>query len=144
MRFWDASALVPLLVPEHASDAVARLLRADPEIVVAWTATSECISACVRRHRERVASDRQLAGALNRLRELSAHWNIAEPTSILRSAAEKLVARHALRTGDAIQLASATVTAEACGGALDLVCFDPRLALAATTEGLRVVPNGLS
>jgi hypothetical protein len=144
MRFWDASALVPLLIPERASDAVARLLRADPEILVAWTASIECISACVRRHRERIASDQQLAGALNRLRDLSSHWNVAEPTSVLRSAAEKLVSRHALRTGDAIQLASATVAAEACGGALDLVCFDRRLALAATTEGLRVVPEALS
>ncbi|HET7261677.1 MAG TPA: type II toxin-antitoxin system VapC family toxin [Casimicrobiaceae bacterium] len=141
MRFWDASALVPLLVPEPATEAVARLLRTDPEIVVAWTATIECVSACVRRHRERVASDTQLAGALTRLRELSDHWNVAEPTVALRSVAEKLVARHALRTGDAIQLASAAVTGEGGDRSLEFVCFDRRLALAATTEGLRVVPN---
>jgi predicted nucleic acid-binding protein len=141
MRFWDASALVPMLVPEPATEIVVRLLRSDPEIVVAWTATIECVSACVRRYRERIASDTQLAGALNRLRDLSAHWNFAEPSSLLRSAAERLVARHALRTGDAIQLASATVTAEGVDRALDFVCFDRRLALAATTEGLRVVPD---
>ena len=140
MRFWDASALVPLLVPERTTDIVARLLRSDPEIVVAWTATIECVSACVRRYRERIASDTQLAGALNRLRDLSGQWNVAEPTRVLRSAAETLVARHALRTGDAIQLASATVAAEGAGS-LDFVCFDRRLALAATTEGLRVVPD---
>lgn len=144
MRFWDASALVPLLVPERTTAVVARLLRSDPEIVVAWTATIECVSACVRRHRERIASDVQLAGALNRLRHLSDHWNIAEPTNLLRSAAEKLVARHALRTGDAIQIASATVAAEGVDGALDFVCFDRRLALAATTEGLRVMPDELA
>ena len=141
MRFWDASALVPLLVSEPATDVVARLLRSDPDIVVAWTATIECVSACVRRHRERVASDTQLAGALNRLRDLSAYWNVAEPTNALRSAAEKLVARHAIRTADAIQLASATVAAEGSGTAMEFVCFDRRLALAATTEGLRVVPD---
>jgi predicted nucleic acid-binding protein len=50
------------------------------------------------------------------------------------------VARHALRTADAIQLASATVAAEGVDS-LDFVCFDRRLALAATTEGLRVVPD---
>ena len=141
MRFWDASALVPLLVPERATEIVARLLRSDPEIVVAWTSTTECVSACVRRHRERVASDMQLAGALHRLRDLSSHWHVAEPTSMLRGAAEKLVARHALRTGDAIQLASASVAAEGADGTLEFVCFDRRLALAATTEGLRVVPE---
>lgn len=143
MRFWDASALVPLLVPERSTERVARLLRSDPEIVVAWTATIECVSACVRRYRERVASDVQLAGALNRLRELSAHWNVAEPTTMLRTVAEKLVARHSLRTGDAIQLASAAVAAEGLDGALEFVCFDRRLSLAATTEGLRVVPDAV-
>ncbi|MEO9162517.1 MAG: type II toxin-antitoxin system VapC family toxin [Casimicrobiaceae bacterium] len=142
MRFWDASALVPLLIPERASGIVARLLRSDPEIVVAWTATIECVSACIRRHRERVASDSQLAGALNRLRNLSGHWHVAEPTTSLRSVAERLVARHSLRTGDAIQLASATAAAEGGGSALEFVCFDRRLALAATTEGLDVLPDG--
>jgi hypothetical protein len=78
------------------------------------------------------------------LRQLSAHWNVAEPTSVLRSVAEKLVTRHALRTGDAIQLASATVAAEGVDGALEFVCFDRRLALAATTEGLRVMPDELA
>lgn len=141
MRFWDASALVPLLVPERATEVVARLLRSDPDILVAWTATIECVSACVRRHRERIASDAQLAGALNRLRDLSGYWNVTEPTAVSRSVAEKLVARHAIRTGDAIQLASAAVAAEGSGTALEFVCFDRRLALAATTEGLRVVPD---
>jgi uncharacterized protein len=141
MRFWDSSALVSLLVPESASGVVSRLLRTDPEIVVAWTATIECAAACVRKHRERVASSAQLAGALARLRELSGHWNVAEPSVALRSLAEKIVARHALRAGDAIQLASAAVAAEAGQEPLEFVCFDGRLALAATAEGLRVVPE---
>ena len=141
MRFWDSSALMSLLVSEPASGVVARLLRADPEIIVAWTATIECAAACVRKHRERAASSAQLAGALARLRDLSGYWNVAEPTMALRSIAEKIVARHALRAGDAIQLASATVAAEGGEEPLEFVCFDTRLALAATTEGLRVVPE---
>ena len=143
MRFWDASALLPLLVQERATEIAARLLRTDPDIIVAWTATIECASACVRRHRERVASDLQLAGALNRLRELSAHWNVAEPTTALRTVAERLVARHSIRTGDAIQVASATLAADGGSTPMEFVCFDRRLALAATTEGLRVVPDAL-
>lgn len=141
MRFWDASALVALLVPESTTETVSRLLRSDADIIVAWTATIECMSACVRRHRERIASDLQLAGALTRLRELSASWNIAEPSTALRIAAEKIVVRHALRTGDAIQLASAALTSLDADEPLEFVCFDRRLALAATTEGLRVVPD---
>jgi predicted nucleic acid-binding protein len=141
MRFWDASALVPLLVPEPATEIVARLLRSDADIIVAWTATIECVSACVRRYREQIASEIQLAGALDRLRDLSAQWNVAEPSTALRIVAEKVVARHALRTGDAIQLASAAMAAEGSHDPLEFVCFDRRLALAATAEGLRVVPN---
>ena len=71
MRFWDASALVPLLVPEGKTETVARLLR----------------------------------------------------------------------SGDAIQLASAAVAAEGADVPLEFVCFDRRLALVAITEGLRVVPD---
>ena len=141
MRFWDASALVPLVIPEATTHVVARLLRSDADIVVAWTATIECVSAFVRRYRERIASEIQLAGALNRLTDLSARWNVTEPTMTLRSAAEKMVARHALRAGDAIRLASAVLAAEGSHEPLEFVCFDRRLALAATAEGLRVVPN---
>jgi predicted nucleic acid-binding protein len=141
MRFWDASALVPLVIPEVTTEVVARLLRSDADIVVAWTATIECVSAFVRRHRERIASEIQLAGALNRLRELSAQWNVTEPTMALRSLAEKIVARHALLTGYAVQLASAVLAAEGSREPLEFVCFDRRLALAATAEGLRLVPE---
>ncbi|TMH28301.1 MAG: type II toxin-antitoxin system VapC family toxin [Betaproteobacteria bacterium] len=141
MRFWDASALVPLLASEAATEMVGQLYRADQEIAVAWTATIECASACVRKHRERVISDEQLTLLLERLRMLSQSWNIAEPTLDLRVSAERLVARHALRAGDAIQLASAIALASAAGPVSELVCFDRRLALAATTEGLRVVPG---
>jgi uncharacterized protein len=139
MRFWDASALVPLVVAEPRSSVVARLVRVDPEIVVAWTAAIECASACVRRHREHAASDIQLAEALTRLRELSGHWSVAEPTQALISLAEKIVVRHALRAGDAIQLASAAVAGGDGDPPLEFVCFDQRLNLAAVAEGLRVV-----
>jgi predicted nucleic acid-binding protein len=140
MRFWDTSALVPLVIPETTSDAVARLLRDDAEILVAWTTTIECASAFARKHRDRSANETQLAAALGRLRDLSRHWSVLEPTNALRLLAEKLVLRHAVRAADAIQLASAALAAEVSEEPLEFVCFDNRLALAATTEGLRVVP----
>jgi predicted nucleic acid-binding protein len=138
MRFWDSSALVPLLVREPASGALAGLHREDPQVVVAWTATIECASAFVRKHRERMISDAQLARLLRRIAELAVHWNVSEPNAELRNNAERLVARHALKAGDAIQLASAAGVLSAGG---EFVCLDRRLALAATSEGLRVVPE---
>lgn len=141
MRFWDTSALVPLLVAERSSAVVAELYRTDQHIAVAWTATIECTSACVRQHRERKISDALLARLLERLRKLGASWNVAEPTAEVRVGAERLVARHGLRAGDAIQLASAVAMSDSGGPAVELVCLDGRLTLAATAEGLHVVPE---
>ncbi|NIQ55186.1 MAG: PIN domain-containing protein, partial [Gammaproteobacteria bacterium] len=36
MRFWDTSAIVPLLLEQEATAEVAELLASDPEIVVWW------------------------------------------------------------------------------------------------------------
>lgn len=38
MRFWDTSALVPLLVQEKATPWAESLLSQDPEMVVFWLA----------------------------------------------------------------------------------------------------------
>jgi uncharacterized protein with PIN domain len=52
MRFWDTSALVPLLVREAATPWAESLLAEDGEMVVAWIAETEAISALARRKRE--------------------------------------------------------------------------------------------
>ncbi len=52
MNFWDSSALLPLLVEEPASKAILALYRKQPEIVAAWSATVECVSALSRPARE--------------------------------------------------------------------------------------------
>lgn len=141
MRFWDSSALVPLVVSEPISASVLRLHASDPVVVVAWTAAIECVSACVRRHRARQISDADAAAILARLRELRARWSVAEPTEQLRTTAERLVTSHGLRTGDAVRLASAIAVAGDGVHALEMVCLDRRLAGAAAAEGLRVVPR---
>ena len=141
MRFWDSSALLPLLVKEAASETVARAYRDDRVIVVAWTTAIECVSACVRKHRANELSRSHLAGILDRLRDLRADWIVAEPTSELATDAERIVARHGLRAADAIQLASAIATGARHGPPGDVVCLDRRLAHAATSEGFRIIPD---
>ncbi len=39
MRFWDASAVVPLIVEEPMAGSMKDLLKGDPEIVVWWAAS---------------------------------------------------------------------------------------------------------
>jgi uncharacterized protein len=45
MRFWDASAIVPLLVSETSSRALQALVKQDPIMLVWWGSEVECASA---------------------------------------------------------------------------------------------------
>lgn len=57
MRFWDSSALVPLLVDEPTSPVVVAEYLVDPEQMAWWGTGLECVSALARAEREgRLAS----------------------------------------------------------------------------------------
>ena len=56
MRFWDASALVPLVVDQPASARVKALLQEDRALVVWWGSVVECWAAFARLRREGVFS----------------------------------------------------------------------------------------
>ena len=67
MRFWDSSAIVPLLVEEGTSAGRHALLEADSEIVTWWTTYIECESALCRLERESVAESGQVWNTRDRL-----------------------------------------------------------------------------
>jgi hypothetical protein len=139
MRFWDSSALVPLLVDEPTSPSmVAEYLR-DPEQIAWWATGIECVSALARAERESRFAPAIMADAVGRLEALELAWAEVQPTEQLRELAVRLLRVHALRAADALQLAAALVAAEGHPGSLTLVSLDERLALAAEREGLRVV-----
>ena len=52
MKFWDASALVPLLVEEPATRRVRALVSADASMLVWWASEIECASALARLERD--------------------------------------------------------------------------------------------
>ena len=139
MRFWDASAVVPLLLDEPASEAVRSVFRADPEMVVWWGTVLECVSAISRREREGSIDLGTAVFAHDRLGALSARWMEVQPVTAVRDLARRLLRVHALRTLDALQLAAALVVLSGHHAATPFVCLDERLAAAATREGLRVV-----
>ena len=73
MRFWDSSALLPLVSEETFSDVVAGLLRSDDEIVVWWgtwverrpTDDTRLLAMLVsKRHPLKAADSLQIAAAL--------------------------------------------------------------------------------
>lgn len=139
MKFWDASAIVPLMVSEQASSPLLDLLEQDPVMVVWWGTPVECVSAIARREREAALTVAEASAALERLRSLVVEWNEVQPVDSLRGTAQRLLRVHPLRASDSLQLAAAILAAEHEPAALEFVCLDERLNDAASREGFRVV-----
>ena len=136
MRFWDSSALVPLLVEEEATDELLDLYPED-EIVVWWGTEVQCASAVARLEREEKLSADSATEAFTRLQELARGWHLIEPSELVKETAKRLLRSHDLRAGDSLQLAAAVVAAEQRPSSLEFVCRDRRLAIAAAREGFR-------
>lgn len=139
MRFWDSSAIVPLLVAESTSPAIAQEFLRDPEVVVWWGTEVECSSALTRLERDGSLGASAMGEAIARLDELSLSWHEVQSVARVRSVAIRLLRTHELRAGDALQLGAAIVAAEDAPGSLPLVTQDARLALAAAREGFSIV-----
>lgn len=141
MRFWDSSAVVPLLVQEAATEQAQTMLAEDSDLLVWWATPVECVSALARREREGTLPVRQLNAALARLARLQAHMTEVEPADPVRAAALRLLRVHALRAADALQLAAAVVASEGHPDRLPLVTYDQRLRQAAGREGFLLLPD---
>jgi uncharacterized protein len=139
MRFWDSSAIVPLLVAESATERLQALFSQDRELVVWWTTETECVSAIARRERDASMEPTAVATALTRLRALADSWDVVQPTEGVREAAARFLRVHPLRAGDALQLAAAFVLADGRPSTLELIVLDERLAGVANREGFALV-----
>ena len=140
MKFWDASAIIPLCLKEKTSQAMKGLMKDDEDILVWWTTRIECLSALSRRQREGVLPSGDEAQARSVLSALAATWSEVQPTETVRLRAERLLSIHPLRVADALQLASALIWAQETPRGLDFVCLDQNLREAALKEGFSVQP----
>jgi hypothetical protein len=139
VRFWDASAIVPLLISETTSQRLRALAASDPTMAVWWASEVECVSALVRREREAMLDARTLEIALRQLRQFAEAWLEVEPSGLVRETAARILRVHALRAADALQLAAAFAAAERRPASLEMVTLDERLAGVARKEGFTVV-----
>ena len=135
MKFWDSSALVPLLVAEEATNDATALALQDLDIVVWWGTPVECASAIARLERNGELSMSGVAAAFARLDELAAGWLQVEPSDEIRETARRLLRVHPLRAADALQLAAAFVGAERRPPTMTFVTLDDRLRTVAGREG---------
>ena len=140
MKFWDSSAVVPLLVQEPATAERGKQLRADPVMLVWWGTAVECASALQRLVREGAMRADEARSADARLRQLERRWVEIDPTQTVRAQAERLLRIHPLRAGDALQLAAALVACQHDPATLPFQTTDSRLAEAAQREGFTVTP----
>ena len=74
MRFWDASALVPLCVDQPESSRVKTLLDSDGVMAVWWGSVVECWSAFARLRREGLFSIDDEDAARELLQTLQDSW----------------------------------------------------------------------
>lgn len=139
MRYWDASALVPLLVAEAASKRVRAWFEEDAAIVTWGWSSVEIAGAVERKTRDGAFTRQQRRDVLDRVAALADAWDEVTDLIAVRSRAVALLARYALRAADAAQLGAAMVVAEQDPGSLTFVCLDERLAFAAEREGLKVL-----
>ncbi len=139
MKFWDSSAVLPLLVPEERSAALIDLFRDDPAAAVWWATPVECASALARLERERRVTEAGWQAATERLRAAARGWTEVPPIDKVRDQATRLLRLHSLRAADALQLAAALVLADFEPRTLPLVTLDLQLAAAARREGFEVL-----
>jgi predicted nucleic acid-binding protein len=139
VKFWDTSALIPLVVAERHTARTERWLREDPDVVV-WTLTRvEPLSALARRRREEPASARRLIEARRELMHAWDRWSEVTAVEAARRVAERIVESHPVGAADALQIGAAMVAAEGDPSSLDFVTLDGRQAEAAEREGFRVL-----
>lgn len=141
MRFWDSSAVIPLLLREPRTGDATTLLRADRECWIWWATRTECLSGLHRRLRAGELDARQFATARQRLLRFDGAAAVVLPSEAIRSRAERLLALHPLRAPDALQLAALLAAAEEQPAELPFVTLDERLAEAARKEGFSVLPE---
>lgn len=135
--YFDASALVKLVVEEDGSEVAAQLWDGCDAAVASRLAHVEVCAALAAANRNHQLGDDDLVTALD---SWDAYWAAVRPvelTAAVEQRAGRLARQHALRGADAVHLASALALEDS-----DLVfaAWDGRLARAARTVHLAIAP----
>jgi predicted nucleic acid-binding protein len=140
VKFWDASAIGPLLWNEAQTRAVRRVQEQDADLTVWWGTRVECAAAMSRIIRSGRLSEAAATEAQERLEGLLLAADYVDPSYELRERAVRLVAVHPLTAADALQLATALIWIEERPARAGFVCLDSHLRRAAGREGFDVLP----
>jgi uncharacterized protein with PIN domain len=136
----ETSAVLAWLLGERSGAQVAAFLRPPGAVVASDLTLIECERALRRLARERPHSERDVEALRARLAAVSAGWAV-EP--IARPVVDRAMApfpHDAIRSLDAIHLATAVVV-RASLGEVDMLSLDDRVRSNAAALGFRVVPD---
>ena len=139
MRYWDSSAIIPLMVTESASVRLREIHSSDPAIATWWGTPVECVSAIARLERDGALTPAGMGSSIARIRHAVASWTEVVPSDDVREQAIRLLRVHHLGAADAVQLAAAIVAAEFQPSTLEFVTLDRNQGAAADKEGFRVI-----
>ena len=139
MRFWDASALVPLVTQDQVNDALESLYGDGSDIWIWWVTPVEIASSVARRERQGELTAQVASSGYATLARMASTWHEVLPGEPLRQAAQRLLRVHPLRAADSLQLAAALAISGTSVKSMEFVSCDARLAEAAAREGLEVV-----
>ena len=138
MRYLDASALVKLYIDEPGSDSLGSAAAGRTDLAVSDLSITECVSALARRLRESTAPAdlvSRLYHAILEHLEAGRFVRLELTPEVHREAERLMLAGVPVRAADGLHLAAAILA-----GVEAIFTFDRRLAAAARTLGLAVLP----
>ena len=136
--YFDTSVLLKRYVREAGSARAMALFRRH-RLLSSALAPVEAASALRLRQLTGDLAEREVAAALARMAIERARWELIGPTSIVLIRAEELVRAYALRTLDAVHLASAVIFQAETGRQLRFLTAEARQRAAALRLHLEVV-----
>jgi predicted nucleic acid-binding protein len=144
MRFWDTSAIIPLVDDQDYSSIIRTLLQEDNHIAVWWGTKIECYSALSRLWRDTILNEESFLISYNLLEILHQHWTEILPGNDLRNQSIRAISIHGLKTLDSLQLAAALLWADNKPTQKSFLSLDKQLRNAALKEGFTVLPTSLT
>lgn len=135
MNYWDSSALVTLFIKQSQSEKYLKKIKQDPQVLTAWHAVPECVSAFCRLQREALITEEQLNDLIYNLEEEATNWFVISSGKRLEKLTLRALRVHPLRAMDAIHLAAAGLARNEESPAIGFFTEDNRLRTAATKEG---------
>lgn len=132
--FWDASALVPLCIPQAPTPALKAIYRRF-SVVWWWGTPVEIASGLARLLRMQKITPEEWREARAYAEQLARSSSSVFPSDSLLASAIDLVTRYDLRAGDALQLAAALAWCENKPSGCTFLTLDQRLRDAALLCG---------